>query len=98
MPTGSALRASANEIVQHTREQAAYEFAERLPGIPRSAGLELANWYLTAAEKRQPSSLMATERTRRAAAALATISGESIAATIRTHGLAGARLKMAQTK
>ncbi len=94
MPTGAALRASASEIVQHTREEAAYTFSERLHGIPRNAGTLLAREFLLKAEKRQPPSLLATERTRRAAAALALIPEEMIVQAIESGGLNGARGEM----
>lgn len=94
MPTGAALRASASEIVQHTREEAAYSFSERLEGLPRNTGLLLAREFLTKAEARQSSNLLATERTRRAAAALASIPAESLAPVILSSGLNGARQRM----
>jgi hypothetical protein len=94
LPTGSALRASANEIVQHTREEAAYAFSERLEGLPRNTGLLLAREFLAKAEARQPANLLATERTRRAAAALATVPAEGLAPVIQSNGLNAARKRM----
>ncbi len=94
LPTGTALRASASEIVQHTREEAAYNFSERLEGLPRNTGLLLAREFLTKAEARQPAHLLATERTRRAAAALAGVPAANLTTIIHRNGLDGARQQM----
>ena len=94
MPTGSVLRASANEIVQHTREEAAFEFSERLDGIPRTTAEQLARDFLTKAEARQSSGLLATERTRRAAQMLRNVPADFLPQVILQSGLTGARRHM----
>lgn len=94
LPTGAALRASAAEIVQHTRDEAAYNFSERMEGVPRSASLTLAREFLLKSESLQPPGLLATERTRRAAAALARVPAETLLPLIVSGGLNAVRRQM----